>query len=271
MDHTLSLRSISTFEDLDRNDLLSLSNELQRRSFRAGETIFKQGDPGNAMYIVESGEVRIHLAGNMPQPLSLRSLRPGEFFGELSMFDKQPRSASAIATTDAVLLELRHDAFEAYLSKRPRVAMTIFRTMSLRLRETNSMLSGQAARNVDEEFDRNLTWSDRLADAVARLNGSWAFISILLSITALWCIVNSFLVLRSPPDPYPYQLFNLLLGILVGLQGPLIMMSQNRQGLKDRARADTDFKVNLKNELNIERLLRELGDLRMEVKSRRNS
>jgi hypothetical protein len=172
----------------------------------------------------------------MPQPLSLRSLRPGEFFGELSMFDKQPRSASAVATADTVLLELRHDAFESYLSKRPRVAMTIFRTMSLRLRETNSMLSGQAARNVDEEFDRNLTWSDRLADAVAKLNGSWTFISILLTITFLWCAVNSFLALRTPPDPYPYQLFNLLLGILVGLQGPLIMMSQNRQGLKDRAR-----------------------------------
>ena len=270
MDHTLSLRSISTFEDLDRNDLLSLSNELQRRPFKAGETIFMQGDPGNAMYIVESGEVRIHLSGNMPQPLSLRSLRPGEFFGELSMFDKQPRSASAVATTDTVLLELRHDAFESYLSKRPRVAMTIFRTMSLRLRETNSMLSGQAARNVDEEFDRNLTWSDRLADAVAKLNGSWAFISILLGFTFLWCAVNSGIVLGSPPDPYPYSLFNLLLGILVGLQGPLSMMSQNRQGLKDRARADTDFKVNLKNELNIERLLRELADLRAEVRSRRH-
>jgi uncharacterized membrane protein len=80
---------------------------------------------------------------------------------------------------------LRHEAFEAYLSKRPRVAMTIFRTMSLRMRETNSMLSGQAARNVDEEFDRSLTWSDHLADAVAKLNGSWAFISILLTITFL--------------------------------------------------------------------------------------
>ena len=266
MDHTLSLRSVSTFEDLDRNDLMSLANELQRRSFRAGETIFRQGDPGNAMYIVESGEVRIHLSGNMPQPLSLRSLRPGEFFGELAMFDKQPRSASAVATTDVVLLELQHDAFEGYLSKRPRVAMTIFRTMSLRLRETNAMLSGQAARNVDEEFDRNLTWSDRLADSVAELNGSWTFIVFLLTATMSWCVLNSFLILSAPLDPYPYNFFNLILGILVGLQGPLIMMSQNRQARKDRARADTDFKVNLKNELNIERLLRELAELRMQQK-----
>jgi len=269
MDHTLSLRSISTFEDLRRNDLLSLSDELQRCTFSAGETIFRQGDAGSAMYIVEKGEVSIHLSGNMPQLLALKTLRPGEFFGELSMFDKQPRSASATAHTDVSLLELRHDKFEAYLAKRPRVAMTILRTMSQRLRETNSMLSGQAARNVDEEFDRNLTWSDRLADAVAELNGSWIFISILLGTTALWCLLNSVLMVRTPLDPYPYQLFNLLLGILVGLQGPLIMMSQNRQGRKDRLRADTDFKVNLKNELNIERLLRELADLRSEVKARR--
>src|SRR5215471_17637689 len=119
MDHTLSLRSISTFEDLDRNDLLSLSDELMRRTFRAGEFIFRQGDPGNAMYIVESGEVRIHLAGNMPQPLSLHTLRAGDFFGELSMFDKEPRSASAVAETDCILLELRHDMFAGYLAKRP--------------------------------------------------------------------------------------------------------------------------------------------------------
>lgn len=269
MDHSLSLRSISTFEDLDRNDLASLADELLRRSFRAGEVIFRQGDPGNAMYIVESGEVRLHLSGNMPQPLSLRSLRAGEFFGELSMFDREPRSASAVALTDCVLLELQHDAFAMYLQKRPRVAMTIFRTMSLRMRETNSMLSGQAARNVDEEFDRNLTWSERLADSVAHLNGSWTFIGALLLVTALWCALNSFLMVASPPDPYPYNLFNLALGILVGLQGPLIMMSQNRQAVKDRARADTDFKVNLKNELNIERMLRELGEFRTEYRRHR--
>ena len=72
-------------------------------------------------------------------------------------------------------------------------------------------------------------------------------------------------------DPYPFQFFNLGLAILVGLQGPLIVMSQNRQSLKDRARADTDFKVNLKNEVNIETLLRELGEFRAEMKHPRDT
>src|SRR4029079_10666259 len=69
-------------------------------------------------------------------------------------------------------------------------------------------------------------------------------------------------------DPYPYVFFNLLLAILVALQGPLIVMSQNRQTIKDRATAATDFKVNLKNEVNIETILRELGEFRAEANQR---
>lgn len=79
---------------------------------------------------------------------------------------------------------------------------------------------------------------------------------------------NTPALLRHDFDPYPYVFFNLLLAILVALQGPLIMMSQNRQALKDRATAETDFKVNLKNELNIETMLRELGELRAEANVR---
>jgi uncharacterized membrane protein len=264
-----SLRSIPTLGELERIDLLSGARELQRRSFRAGETIFRQGDAGNAMYIIESGDVQIRLFGDMAQALPLRNLQAGEFFGELSMFDQRPRSASAVALTDAVLLELPYDSVAAFLSRQPRVALAIFRTLSHRLRETNAMLSGQAARNVDEEFDRSLSWSERLADLVTHVNGSWMFIGVLMLATALWFALNSFLLIAGPLDPYPYQFFNLVLGIVVGLQGPLIMMSQNREALKERLRADTDYRVNLKNELNIERLLREVNDLRSELRRAR--
>jgi len=116
--------------------------------------------------------------------------------------------------------------------------------------------------------EKNLAWSDRLADKVAELNGSWVFIIIVALTTAAWCIVNSVRLLREPFDPYPFVFFNLVLGIYVALQGPLIVMSQNRQTLKDRASADTDFKVNLKNEVHIETILRELGEFRAEVNTR---
>ena len=264
-------RPVSALADVERSDPMAGLDDMPRRTFRAGETIFRQGDAGNAMFVIDSGDVQIRLFGDAAQAIPLRNLHAGEFFGELSMFDHQPRSASAVALTEVVLFELQRDQFSAFLARKPRVALAIFRTMSQRLRETNAMLSGQAAQNVDEELDASRSWSERLADSIARLNGSWMFIGALMLLTVLWFAVNSYLFVAEPLDPYPYQFFNLLLGILVGLQGPLIMMSQNREGIKERARADTDYRVNLKNELNIERLLREVGELQSEVRRLRQA
>jgi uncharacterized membrane protein len=268
VDTIFLLRSIPMFDGLSDEDLEALSATLERRGFAAGSMIFAMGDSGTAMYLVESGDVNIHLPGEGSRRISLKDLASGEYFGELSLFDEKPRSASALATTDTVLLELKRTTLEAYLERRPRAAMTILRTMGERLRETNTLLSARAARNVDEEFDRNLSWSDRLADTVAELNGSWKFILFLLLLTGAWVALNAGVFWSRPPDPYPFQLFNLALAILVGLQGPLIVMSQNRQSLKDRARAETDFKVNLKNEVNIETLLREFSEMRETLERR---
>jgi len=200
--------------------------------------------------------------------VSLKDISRGEFFGELALFDEKPRSASALATTDTVLYELKRATLAAFLEHHPSAAMAILRTMSGRMRETNALLHARVARNVNEEFERQLSWSDHLADNVANLNGSWRFIIFLLVLTAIWCLGNSAMMGKAALDPYPYQFFNLALGILVGLQGPLIMMSQNRQARKDRARAESDFQVNLKNEVNIETLLRELGEFRAEMADR---
>jgi CRP/FNR family cyclic AMP-dependent transcriptional regulator len=259
------LRSIALFEGLADEDIGALANALERRAFRAGAMIFAQGEAAAAMFIIESGDVNIHLPGPESHRISLNDMARGEYFGELALFDDKQRSASALATTDTVLLELRRATLESYLERRPRAALAILRVMSERLRETNVLLTARAARNVDEEFDKSLAWSDRLADRVAEWNGSWKFILVVLGLSAAWCVVNTGLVMPSPPDPYPYQFFNLALAILVGLQGPLIVMSQNRQSHKDRARADTDYKVNLKNEVNIETLLRELSEFRAEA------
>ena len=264
----LLLRSISLFAGLTDEDLQELGRALVPRRFAAGELVLNQGDTGSSMYIVESGECNIHLPGDASRRISLKDIARGEYFGELALFDEMPRSASVLATTDAVLLELDRGTLEGFLGRRPQVALAILRTMSARLRETNTMLSARAAKNVDEEFERNLTWSDKLADTVAALNGSWAFILGLIAMAVLWCGINAGIFWKHPADPYPFAFFNLALAILVGLQGPLIVMSQNRQSLKDRARADTDFKVNLKNEVNIETLLRELAEFRAEQKAR---
>ncbi|HTR51293.1 MAG TPA: DUF1003 domain-containing protein [Kofleriaceae bacterium] len=256
------------FDGLGNEDIRALAKSLTEREFHAGQIIMNQGDAGTSMFIVARGHVNIHLPGEASRRISLKDVTDGEYFGELALFDDKPRSASALATTDALLLELDRHTLERYLTTRPHAAMTLLRTMSTRLRETNEMLSQRAAKNAVQEVESRLTWSQKLADKVAEINGSWTFIVMLLAITVLWCLLNAESLSAPQFDPYPYQLYNLALAILVGLQGPLIVMSQNRSALKDRAQAETDFKVNLKNEVNIETLLRELGEMRAEGNAR---
>ena len=266
MDRPQLLRAIPLFEGLADNDLGVLSERLSERTARAGEMIFNQGDAATSMFIVAEGHVNIHLPGEESRRISLKDLARGEFFGELSLFDDKPRSASALATTDVTLLELSAATLSSYLETRPAAALSILRVMTQRLRETNTLLSERAAKNVVEEMDKALTWKDRLADRVAELNGSWTFIVALLALTVVWALLN--LDLKKPFDAYPFVFYNLVLAVLVSLQGPLIVMSQNRQSLKDRAQSETDFQVNLKNETNIEVIMRELGEFRLEVMDR---
>jgi uncharacterized membrane protein len=107
------------------------------------------------------------------------------------------------------------------------------------------------SRNVNVEFDRELTFGERIADRVAEFGGSWRFIISFGVVLVLWIAVNSVALLRPPFDPYPYILLNLVLSCLAALQAPVIMMSQNRQEAKDRLRGEHDYRVNLKAELEI--------------------
>jgi CRP/FNR family cyclic AMP-dependent transcriptional regulator len=262
------LQTIPIFEGLVEEDLRDLASRTRSRRFKAGEIIFNQGDAGQEMFVVAEGDVNIYLPGEDSRRVSLKDLARGEYFGELSMFDDKPRSASAMATTDSVLLELTREMLSNCFARQPRAAMTIVQTMAERLRETNAMLSARAAKNAVKEVEDHLSWADQLADKVAELNGSWTFIIFLVLATLGWCAINLPGVLPQAFDAYPFVFFNLILAILVALQGPLIVMSQNRQAVKDRAQAETDFRVNLKNEVNIETLLRELGEFRAEAHDR---
>jgi uncharacterized membrane protein len=114
-------------------------------------------------------------------------------------------------------------------------------------------------RDVDAELDRGLTPGERIADRVAGFGGSWRFILIFLGAILVWIALNA--STRQPFDPFPFILLNLLLSCLAALQAPVIMMSQNRQETKDRARAQNDYRINLKAELEIRHLHAKLDQL----------
>jgi CRP/FNR family transcriptional regulator, cyclic AMP receptor protein len=266
MNRNALLQSIPLFQQLSGKDLEILAQSMTICHYDAGETIFDQGEVGHTMYIVTKGCVHIYVRGDTLQSIPVKDLTRGEYFGELSLIDDKVRSAGASAETDVELLELSRVTLANYIETHPHVAMTILRTMSERLRETNMLLSQRASKNVDEEMEKNLSWSDRLADRVAELNGSWMFIISLGIMTVVWMLINSLGGIGF--DPYPYVFFNLLLAIIVSLQGPLIVMSQNRKAIRDRVRSEADYRVNLKNEVNIEIILREVQVFRSETNNR---
>lgn len=109
-------------------------------------------------------------------------------------------------------------------------------------------------RNLWDSVEENMTFGDRVADRVAELGGSWAFILSFLVVLSVWIGVNVAGLFRQPFDPYPFILLNLVLSTLAALQAPVIMMSQRRQERKDRLRAENDYQVNLKAELEIRQL-----------------
>src|ERR1044071_7692004 len=147
------LARVPMFENLADDDRLALAQNLVERKFVAGEIIMNVGERGTSMFIVADGHVNIYLPGEASRRISLKDIAIGEYFGELALFDDKPRSASAVATTDATLLELDRDTLSHYLAQRPQGAMTLLQTMAGRLRATNEMLSQRAARNVVAELE----------------------------------------------------------------------------------------------------------------------
>ena len=113
--------------------------------------------------------------------------------------------------------------------------------------KNNSILS----ENIEDEIDGSLTLGQKMADKIAVFGGSWTFIMSFFSFILIWIIVNIWMLATRPFDPFPFILLNLILSCLASIQAPIIMMSQNRQEQKDRQRAEHDYKINLKAELEI--------------------
>jgi CRP/FNR family cyclic AMP-dependent transcriptional regulator len=249
----LVLRQSPTFQLLDDDELAELTAHVDERSFAAGQVVFQAGEPGGAMHVVLSGRVEVYLLDEDRKRVVLNELGPGEIFGELSLFDGDPRSASVRTLEATRTFQIDRADLERLFARRPHAALDILTVMSRRLRRTDLLLSQRAARNPNEVLEQKATFGEHVADAVARFGGSWSFIFAFAAILLAWVTVNTVLLLGRPEpfDPYPFILLNLFLSMLAAIQAPVIMMSQNRQDSKDRVRSELDYQVNLKAELEI--------------------
>jgi uncharacterized membrane protein len=118
------------------------------------------------------------------------------------------------------------------------------------------------SRNINVEMDDSATFGQRVADRVAEVGGSWTFIIGFGVFIAVWCSLNTWILLTHAFDPYPFIFLNLTLSMLAAVQAPVILMSQNRAAARDRIAATHDYEVNLKAEIEIAALHEKLDQIR---------
>ena len=258
-----TLRQVPLFESLDREAANELCELLESLDAKAGAVLFRTGDAGDAMYIIEEGKVRICVRIKDGHEVTLTELESGDFFGEMVLLDGKPRSADAQVAEDARLAVLSREHFLSFVRSNPNVALEMLTALANRLRHTDELLRHTATRNVNVEEAAQLTLADRAADLIAEFGGSWKFIIAAVLFVNIWVWINMWLAWMGKInfDPYPFLLLSTAINVLSVLQAPIILMSQNREAHKDRLRAEIDYQVNLKNELALNEILERLRAL----------
>jgi CRP/FNR family transcriptional regulator, cyclic AMP receptor protein len=259
-----NLRQVPLFESLDDDAARELCKLLETLDCEADKVLFRTGDAGDAMYVIERGKVRICVQATDGNELTLAELGRGDFFGEMAMFDGQRRSANAVVAEESRLAVLSREHFLFFMRSNPNVALEMLTALANRLRRTDELLRDSATRNVNVEEAAQLTFADRAADIIAEFGGSWKFIFAGVFFLNCWVLVNTWLLRDKGFDPYPYLFLCLVLNMIQALQAPVIMMSQNRQAHKDRLRSDLDYQLNLRNELALQEILDRLKTLERE-------
>jgi len=256
-----TLRHVPLFESLDDETARKLCQLLESIDCKAERSLFRAGDEGDALYLIEQGKVRICVQATDGREMTLTELGRGDFFGDMALLDGQPRSANAIVAEDARLAVLSREHFLSFVRSSPDVAQELLTALANRLRHTDELLRHSVTRNVNVEEAAHLTLADRAADIIAEFGGSWKFIGAAVLFFNLWVLINTWLLASGGFDPYPYLLLSTAINMLAVLQAPIILMSQNRQSYKDRLRAEIDYQINLKNELALNEIIERLKAL----------
>src|SRR6266849_1804103 len=190
-----ALRSVPLFASLDDEAAGELRVLLRTRDVAAGAALFRAGDDGDAMYLIESGRVRITITDDDKKTITLAELAQGDFFGEMAIIDGKQRSADAIVPEAARLAILSRENFLRFIRNNPTVALEMLSATFGRLRRTDKLLQQRVSRNVNEEQEKRMTISDRAADAIAEFGGSWKFIIVTVVFLGGWMLANSYILI----------------------------------------------------------------------------
>lgn len=263
------LKDVPLFHRLDDKERAALSASLQTVRRPAGTMLFHVGEPGDTLYVIREGRAEVFFKNNTGEEVILESAGPGDIIGELSLLDTGPRSASVRILADLEALCLSRDRLESFLQANPGAALNLLTAMGRRLRISAEKLRHTATRNVNEAVEDKRTAFEKAADWIAEFTGSMPFLALHVVWFGVWLTINSVKIPGIPQfDPFPFGFLTLTVSLEAIFLTVFVLISQNRQSAKDRVRADVEYDVNLKAELEIMHLHEKVDRMNSEVLER---
>jgi uncharacterized membrane protein len=252
------LKQVPLFSRLDDDEAAVLAAQVELKTFKARQRIYKVGDTSGRAYVIVSGSVRITTVDEDNQEVVIDQPGEGEFFGFASMLERTPHQTEAIALEETVCIELDPEDIFVLIQRKPHAGMDMLAQLGHQFHTSHHLVRIRANRHPNEIIEEHETLGERVADAVASFGGSWTFIGTFMAVLLVYVFLNHYLDGKAW-DPYPFILLNLFLSMLAAIQAPVIMMSQNRQDKKDRLRGELDFDVNKRAHAEIQGLAHKLN------------
>jgi uncharacterized membrane protein len=266
-----TIAEVPFFALLDDTERAALAERLEVVSVRAGTILWHRGDPGDALYVVKSGAVQMWVKNDTGEKLLLETAREGDFFGEVSLLDGGPRTASAEVTEDLEALVVDRGDLDEFFRLRPAAAMDLLTATGRRLRETTLLLRRSASRDINEEAEDRRTTVMKVADWISAFSGSLEFLFIHIAIFFVWIVLNAGPLARSRLggfDPFPFGLLTMVVSLEAIILSVFVLLSQNRQAERDRVRNDIEYRVNLRAELEVAHLHEKVDQMHGELMAR---
>lgn len=248
------LAAIRMFDHLNEDDRVALANVIDELKVPEGHTLFQAGDPGDSLFIMKSGEIELFIKDTAGQKIVLTTAQPGDMFGELAMLDTGPRTATALALSESEVLVLDRSDLVLLFRRKPEAALHMLAALSGLTRKADELLRTRVSRNVNEEMEVHSTALLRIADWIAWFSGSMAFLILNGGWFVIWIAINTLPLGLTHFDPFPFGLLTMIVSLEAIFLSCFVLISQNRQAQKDKVRADIEYEVNIKAELEIAHL-----------------
>src|SRR6266481_9031111 len=166
------LHEVAHLRELGESERSALAERIDLMKFSPGQTVFNYGDPGNALYIIRSGEVEIFIKNDQGEKIVLETSKPGDIFGEVSLIDNGPRTAWVTAISNVELFRLDRAHFEDYLRQHTPAALNLLSVIARRLRKSDEVIRRTVTRNANDVSAEQQTVLTRIADAVPAMIGN---------------------------------------------------------------------------------------------------